>query len=260
MLAPSLRGKRALIVPISAPGAASKPGTPLLVTTPADPPSFQVQNIDVTGQVDEHGKLTARIHYAMTGDNALTLRMAFRHTPESSWKQLAQLLASGDGFSGEVSTVKSGDPSDTHKPFEVDYEISQASFADWSRKILQLRLPLPTLGIPEPGESPDGQVKPLKLGSPLEIHVHATIELPAGYAPRAPVPVSMSRDFATYQSNYSVKGTIVEAKRDLVFRQREISGDLIADYSAFARAARADEAQLVPVEPSPGAIVPNSSK
>jgi predicted flavoprotein YhiN len=103
-------------------------------------------------------------------------------------------------------------------------------------------------------------VKPLKLGSPLEIHVHATIELPAGYAPRAPVPVSMSRDFATYQSNYSVKGTIVEAKRDLVFRQRGISGDLIADYSAFARAARADEAQLVPVEPSPGAIVPNSSK
>jgi len=260
MLAPSLRGKRALIVPISAPGAASKPGTPLLVTTPADPPSFQVQNIDVTGQVDEHGKLTAHIHYAMTGDNALTLRMAFRHTPESSWKQLGQLLASGDGFSGEVSAVKSGDPSDTHKPFEVDYEISQASFADWSRKMLQLRLPLPALGIPEPGEPPEGQVKPLKLGSPLEIHVHATIELPAGYAPRAPVPVSMSRDFATYQSNYSVKGTIVEAKRDLVFRQREISGDLIADYSAFTRAARADEAQLVPVEPSSGAIVPNSSK
>jgi transglutaminase-like putative cysteine protease len=260
MVAPSLRGKRALIVPISAPGAASKPGAPLLVTTPADPPSIQVQNIDVTGQVDEHGKLTAHIHYSMTGDNALTLRSAFRHTPESSWKQLAQLLASGDGFSGEVSAVKSGDPSDTHKPFEVEYEISQASFADWSQKILQLRLPLPALGIPEPGESPDGQVKPLKLGSPLEIHVHATIELPAGYAPRAPVPVSMSRDFASYQSNYSVKGNIAEAKRDLVFREREISEDLIADYSAFTRAARADEAQLVPVEPSSGAIVPNSSK
>jgi hypothetical protein len=260
VLAPSLRGKRALVMPISAPGAASKLGAPLLVTTPPDPPSIQVQNIDVTGQVDKQGKLTAHIHYSMTGDNALTLRSAFRHTPESSWKQLAQLLASGDGFSGEVSAVKSGDPSDTHKPFEVDYEISQASFADWSRKTLQLKLPLPALGIPEPGESPEGQVKPLKLGSPLEIHVHATIELPAGYAPRAPVTISMSREFASYQSNYSVKGNIVEAKRDLVFRQREISEDLIADYSAFTRAARADEAQLVPIELSPGAIAPNSSK
>src|SRR5258708_13340618 len=119
----------------------------------------------------------------MTGDSALTVRMAFRHAPESSWKQLGQLLASGDGFSGEVSAVKSGDPSDTHKPFEVDYEISQASFADWSRKILQLRLPLPALGIPESQEAPGAQVKPLKLGSPLEIHVHAPTHLPPAYAP-----------------------------------------------------------------------------
>jgi hypothetical protein len=260
MLASSLRGKRALIVPISAPEAASKPDAPLLVTTPADPPSIQVQTTDVTSQVDDHGKLTAHIHYAMTGDNALTLRMAFRRTPESNWKQLGQLLASGDGFSGEVSAVKSGDPSDTHTPFEVDYEISQASFVDWSRKILQLRLPLPALGIPDSQESPEGQVKALKLGSPLEIHVHATITLPAGYAPRAPVPVSMSRAFASYQSNYSVKGNIVEAYRDLVFRQREISEDSIADYSAFTRAARADEAQVVPLELSPGAIAPNSLK
>jgi hypothetical protein len=177
--------------------------------------------------------------------------MAFRRTPESSWKQLGQLLASGDGFSGEVSAVKSSDPSETHKPFEVDYEISQANFADWSRNILQLRLPLPALGIPESEEPPEGQVKPLKLGSPLEIHVHATIELPAGYAPRAPVPVSMSRDFASYRSNYSAKGNIIEAQRDVVFREREISEDLIPDYSAFTRAARADEAQIVTIELSP---------
>jgi len=259
MLAVSLRGKRALIMPTSASG---EPVAPLLVRTPADPPAIQVQNIAVTGQLDDHGKLTAHIHYSMTGDNALTLRMAFRHTPESSWKELGQLLASGDGFSGEVSAVKSGDPADTHKPFEVDYEISQSSFADWSRKILQFRLPLPALGIPESQESPDGQIKPLKLGSPLEIHVHATIELPAGYVPRAPVPVSMSRDFASYRSNYSVKENIVEAQRDLEFRQREIPEDLIADYNAFTRAARADEAQIVPVElsPPPRAANPDPSK
>ena len=251
MLAPTLRGKRALVLSIFASGATEQQGAPLLVMTPADPPAVQVQNIDVTGRVDDRGKLTAHVHYSMTGDTALTLRMAFRRAPESSWKQLGQLLASGDGFSGEVSAVKSGDPSDTHKPFEVDYEISQVRFADWSRKLLQLRLPLPTLGIPESAEPTEGPVKPLKLGSPLEIHVHAAIELPAGYSARAPVPISMSRDFASYRSNYSVKGNIVEAQRDLVFLQREISEDLIADYSAFTRAARADEAQLVPIELSP---------
>ena len=262
MLRPSLRGKRVLVVPISTKDATSNKVAPLLVETPADPPSVQLQNIDVAGRVDAHGKLSAHIHYSMTGDNALVLRMAFRHTPESSWKQLGQLLASGDGFRGAISNVKSSDPAETHTPFEVDYEISQASYADWSRELLQLRLPLPALGIPEANESSDGTAKPLPLGSPLEIHVHGEIRLPAGYAPRAPVPVSMSRDFASYQSSYSIKGNTVEARRDLVFRQREISEELISDYRAFARAARADEAQLVTIELSaaPATTVPTDTR
>ena len=260
MLAPSLRGKRALVIPISAPDTTPKPGAPLLVGTPADPPSIQVRNVDITGRLNDQGKLTAHIHYSMTGDNALALRMAFRRTPEADWKQLGQILAVGDGFTGEISAVKSSDPSDTHKPFEVDYEISQANFADLSRNIPQLRLPLPALGIPDAEEPPDGAMKPLKLGSPVEIQVRATIELPAGYAARAPIPVKMSRDFASYRSNYSIKGNVVEAQRNIVIHQREIPEGLMPDYSAFVRAARADEAQLVSIEVSPAPAAPSDSK
>ena len=248
MLAPRLRGRRVLIVPLSTNGATPDQGGPLLVETPVDPPSVQLQNIDVTGRVDDHGKLTVHIHYSMTGDNALLLRMAFRRTPESGWKQLGQLLASGDGFGGEIHAVKSSDPAETHTPFEVDYEISQTGYADWSRKTLQLRLPLPALGIPEVNQSSDGPAKPLRLGSPLEIHVRGKLELPAGYRPRAPVPVSMSREFASYRSRYSMQANTVEAQRDLVFHEREVSEDLISDYSAFTRATRADEAQMVTIE------------
>jgi hypothetical protein len=262
MLASALRGKRVLVIPVDPGGATSKQGAPRLVETPANPPSIQVQNIDVTGQVNGLGKLTAHVHYSMTGDNALALRTAFRRTPQASWKQLGQLLAAGDGFAGEVASVKSSDPSETRKPFEIDYEISQANFADWSGKALQLRIPLPALGIPEIEESAESGAKPLKLGSPLEIHVRATIELPAGYVPRAPVPVSMSRDFATYRSNYSVRGSTVEAQRDIVFRQREIPEELLPDYGAFARAARADEAQLVSIEAlsAPAASAPANTE
>jgi hypothetical protein len=72
----------------------------------------------------------------------------------------------------------------------------------------------------------------------------------------------MSRDFASYRSNYSVKGNTVVAQRDLVFHQREIPAALLVDYSAFARAARADEAQLVPVEAAvaPASKAPASRK
>src|SRR5882672_20170 len=251
MLAPALRGKQALVIPIAAYGATSQLGAPHLVETPADPPSLQVQNVEVTSQVSDLGKLAAHVHYSMTGDNALALRTAFRRTPQQNWKQLGQLLASGDGFAGEVTSVKSSDPLETHKPFEVDYEISQTNFTDLARKTLQLRMPLPALGIPGAEESSENVPTPLKLGSPLEIHVRSAMELPAGYMARAPVPVSISRDFASYRSNYSAKGNTVEAQRDLVFRRREIPEDLLPDYKAFAHAARADEAQLVYIEASP---------
>ncbi len=115
MLASALRGKRALVIPVDAGGATSKQGAPRLIETPADPPSIQVQIIDVTGQVSRLGKLTAHVRYSMTGDNALALRTAFRRTPQANWKQLGQALAAGDGFAGEVAAVKSSDPSETHK-------------------------------------------------------------------------------------------------------------------------------------------------
>jgi hypothetical protein len=258
MLASALRGKQALVIQIAPPDATTKDGAPRLIETPADPPSLQVQNIEITSKVSDLGKLTAHIHYSMTGDNALALRTAFRRTSQANLKDLGRLLSAGDGFAGEVTAVKSSDPLETHKPFEVDYEISHPNFADWSRKSVQLRMPLPALGIPETEESTDSAAKPLKLGSPLEIHVRATIELPAGYVPRAPVPVSMSREFASYHSNYSVKGNTVEAQRDIVLRQREIPAELLPDYSAFARAARADEAQVLSMEslPAPAASAP----
>jgi hypothetical protein len=102
MLAPALRGKQALVIPIAAYSATSQLGAPHLVETPADPPSLQVQNVEVTSQVSVLGKLATHVHYSMTGDNALALRTAFRRTPQENWKQLGQLLASGDGFAGEA--------------------------------------------------------------------------------------------------------------------------------------------------------------
>jgi hypothetical protein len=72
----------------------------------------------------------------------------------------------------------------------------------------------------------------------------------------------MSREFASYRSNYSVKGNKVEAQRDIVLRQREIPAELLPDYSAFARAARADEAQVLSMEslPAPAASAPADTK
>jgi hypothetical protein len=248
MLAAALRGKQGLMIPIDSPEAPLLRQPALLVETPSDPPSIQVQKIEVTGKVSTAGKLTAHIHYSMTGDSELALRIAFRNTPKADWTQLGQLLAANDGFRGQVTGVKSSDPLDTHIPFEVNYQISQSNFLDVSRKTLQLRMPLPALGIPEDAEPAGHAIQPLKLGSPLEVRIRASVEIPAKYSPRAPVPTSVSRDYAAYRSTYSVKGHEVIATRNIEFRQRQIPAALLADYNAFAHAVRADEAQGISLE------------
>jgi hypothetical protein len=262
MLAAALRAKQGLMIPIDSPDAALLRQPALLIETPSDPPSIQVQKIEVSGKVSTAGKLTAHIHYSMAGDNELALRIAFRNTPQENWTQIGQLLAAGDGFRGQVTGVKSSDPLDTHTPLEVDYQISQSNFLDVSRKKLQLRMPLPALGIPESAETAGHDIQPLKLGSPLEVHIRATVEIPAKYSPRAPVPTSVSRDYAAYHSNYSVKSHEVTATRDIEFRQRQIPAALLADYNAFAHAVRADESQSISLETvtTPAPSVPEKTK
>jgi hypothetical protein len=251
MLAAALRDKQALLIFTDRTASAGGKSA-LLVETPSDPPAIQNQKIEVTGAVNSAGKLSAHIHYSITGDSELALRLAFRHTPRESYTQLGKLLAAGDGFLGEISGVKSSDPLDTHKPFEVDYQISQANFLDVSQKKLQVRSPLPALGIP--GAAENAGSHSIKLGSPLEVHIRATVEFPAGYAPTAPVPTNISRGYAAYRSNYSVKGSTIIATRDLLYHQRQIPVAQLEDYNAFAHAVRADEAQGVLVEAVAGGL------
>lgn len=248
MLAAPLRGKQVLVIP-TADTRARVPAPARLVETPADPPFAQFQQIRVTGRIDRFGTLTAHVHYSMTGDNALTLRMAFHETPRSSWRQLGQLLSLNDGFRGNVTNVETSDPAQTRKPFEIDYEIKQTRFLDWARKNAELALPLPAIGMPEASAAPGTGDGSIPLGSPLQVDTRARIELPSGSGFRLPVPVNIAREYAAYRSRYAAQGNVITAERHIAFIQREIAREQLSDYIAFAHAVQMDEAQGVAVTP-----------
>jgi len=246
MLSANLRHKQALVIPIAAKHDAPAGGAQLM-ETPTDLPFPAAQRAEVEGQVSELGRLTARVRYTLRGDNELLLRLAFRRTPQTQWKQLAQLLAFSDGFRGEVSEVKASDPAATREPFQIEYRTAQAGYLDWSSKRSQLALPLPALGLPEANEESE-DAGPVELGTPLEVTTRVQLELPVRYAVRAPVSVAVMRDYAEYRSSYKVEGNRVTAERTLRFRQRELPRARASDYLAFARAVRADEGQSLTVE------------
>ncbi len=255
LLSANLRGKKALEI--------SRDAAPGLVETPLDPPFVSTQLVVIEGKLSELGKLTAHIKYTLRGDAELALRTAFRRTPQNQWKQIAQWAAMSDGFRGEVSDVKVSDPSATQKPFEFEYSLAQANFLDWSNKKSQMDVPLPSMGLPNAPEEKEGETEKVDLGTPLDAVTRLTLELPANFTARAPVSVTVTRDYAEYRATYKMEQNVLHAERVMKFRQRELPGERASDYRAFQRAVRNDEGQDLWVESTAAAgspTIPESAK
>jgi hypothetical protein len=232
------RGKRALVV------------GPLVtelwrvVDTGIPFPATQKVLIDATLASD--GKLTAKVRYALRGDNELLLRVAFHQSPKDKWKELAQLLSMSDGFRGTVTSVTASDPYATKEPFTLDYEITQPKLVDWSNNPVHIPALLPQLGLPNPPAkpAPGAAAPPIELGTPLEVETHMILHLPTGTTAIAPTGTSVNRDYATFSSQYSAKGAVLTASRHIHFLLRQVPAERAADYNAFLHAVQNDQAQL----------------
>jgi hypothetical protein len=246
LLAPDLRGKKAFRVfnpPASNPLA--DVAYPLWLPVPTDLPFPASQKVKVEAGIGDDGKLVAKVHYALRGDNELLLRVAFHQTPKEKWKELGQLLSLSDGFRGQVSSVNASDPYDTKEPFTVDYEITQPKLVDWAKSPVRMPALLPQLGLPDPPgkPAPGKAVTPIELGTPLEVETKMTLHLPAGTTITTPTGTSVQRDYATFASQYSAKGTTLSASRHIRFLLREVAAERAMDYNAFLRAVLNDQAQ-----------------
>ncbi len=203
------------------------------------------QKVEVDAALAADGKLTAKVHYSLRGDNELLLRIAFHQSSKEKWKDLAQLLSLSDGFRGQVTSVNASDPYVTKEPFTVEYEITQPKFVDWLKKPVRIPALLPQLGLPDlPAKAaPGSAVSPIELGTPLEVETHLTLHLPTGTTVAPPTGTSVVRDYATFASQYSAKGQTVTASRHINFLQRQVPADRATDYNAFLRAVQNDQAQ-----------------
>jgi tetratricopeptide (TPR) repeat protein/transglutaminase-like putative cysteine protease len=252
MLSANLRGKKALLA------SATRSE---IVETPPDPPFNSRQDVTIEGKVSDLGKLSATVRCLMRGDAELLLRLAFRRTPRAQWKQLAQYIANSDGFRGEVSDVMASDPSATSDPFTLEYKVEVPNFLKWASKSSEVDLPMPSIGLPPAGSEDDSEEK-IELGSPLDVALRLTLELPEKYKGRAPVAISVSRDYAEYRSSYKLAGRTLTAERIVHFRLRDLPASRRGDYNSFLRAVRNDENQNFHVESTTeGApVIPSTAK
>lgn len=251
MIPSQFRGKSALLV---------ESGSGIWRPVPDELPIAGSQNVTVDASIDKDGSLTAKVKYAMRGDNELLLRVAFHQAPKGKWKDVANLLALSDGFRGQVTSVNLSDPMATKDPFTVEYELTQPKFVDWAKKPVRIPALLPQIGLPDPPtKAGPGETSPkIELGTPLEVQTSLTLGLPPGTVVQTPVGTTVTRDYATFASKYASTQNTATASRHINFLKREIPGERAVDYSTFLRAVQNDQGQFFTLIPQPGASKPDA--
>jgi tetratricopeptide (TPR) repeat protein len=254
LLAYTLRKKQALVIP---PATLSNAPAPHLEETPSDTPMPDTEQSEITGKINEIGKLEAHVSYEFRGDEELLLRSVFRRVPQANWQRVAENINSGLG--GDVTNLKVSDPAATTEPFTLSYDVSRLNFLDWSKKKTQIVLPLVQFNLPDvgDGDDSDADADPLKLGPKAEYSYKIKLQLPEKYSAHAPLAFSLKRDYAEYEATYHVEGNTFTAGRKLSLRQDELPVARATDYESFRRAVSADLNQQLALEnASAGGFVP----
>jgi tetratricopeptide (TPR) repeat protein len=253
LLAYTLRNKQALVIPPADPPSAVAPH---LEETPNDTPMPDSEVSEITGRINDIGKLDAHVHYEFRGDEELLLRSVFRRVPQANWPRVVENVNAGLG--GEITNLKVSDPAATREAFTMSYDVSRVNFLDWSKKKTDIVLPLVQFNLPEiDPDDTDADADPLKLGPKAEYSYSIKLELPGKYTAHVPLAFSLKRDYAEYQATYKVDGGVFTAGRKLILRQDELPVSRATDYESFRRAVGADLAQQLSVETAvAGAPIP----
>jgi hypothetical protein len=238
----TLRGKPALLL-----GVAPNQAEDCWITIPDKLPFAASQTVKINAELRSDGTLRGVVRYRLRGDNELLLREAFHQTPKEGWKEVAGLLALADGFRGHIESVTASDPMETKEPFEVEYEITQPKFVDWSKKPVRIPAILPQIALPDPPKkgSEEAATGKIELGTPLDVQTNLKLTLPTGVSVQTPAATSVARDYATYASQYDGHLNTLEASRHIQFLMREIPEERAGDYNAFVRAVQNDQAQMI---------------
>ncbi len=240
LLAFPIRDKQGLLVDAD--------GTPRLERTPADPPVPSSLAQEVDGKIGDAGTLNAKVRLIARGDPELLLRTLFRGTPAARWKSVLEDMSARlrEGVDGQVTDYHVSDPAATREPFVIDFTVEASAYVDWGARKLQVALPYSGLDAPTLGDS--DAASPVKLGPPQTTTYKLRIELPAAAKARAPLPVTVTRDYGEYRGAYSLAGNVFSAERVLVLRRSELTADRREDFAAFSRVVAADSRQGLALE------------
>jgi len=224
-----------------------------LINTPPDPPFRGSQNFQIEGKLSDTGTLEAKVEYTVRGDSELSLRSAFRRTPQTQWNELVQQISYALGYAGTVKDITASAPETTREPFHFAYSYNRKDYPDWTNR----QFTVPGLPFYMPVARDDAK-DPVWLGPPQETVSNSKVELPSGYKPQVPTNVDLKYDFAEYHASYSANQNVLIAKRQVVIKLHEVPVAELDDYRSFVKRLRNDLDQYVPTSSANAKSAPDT--
>lgn len=213
--------------------------------------------MEVTGSFDEAGNLEADFSVSSQGDISFVLRLAARQTPQAQWQNLAQRLSYMAGFAGDVSKVQIENVESPELPLKISYHYSRKTFFsadDRDQTLGRNTIPLPRVA---PGADVVEGLKhhdQIKLNGPIRLTQTLRLHFAKDQHPVIPIPISVKRDYASYNALYEMKGDDLTATRTYTVDPWALPVSRENDVEAFLRAIGQDEDQQVTIKLSPGAV------
>lgn len=248
LLLANFRDKEVLVIPTSK--------APVVMKTPAELPFPQTQKVTVKGKLFNNDVFTGHYSNVFRGDVEVLLRLGFRNTPETQWKELTQRFVAMTGFAGEVSNVEVSSPSDTTEPFQLSYDYTRKDFGNWSEK--QILTALPPTGLEMFGYMDKAPKTKLELGSPGEMDFSLTMEVPQGYSLLPPKAIDLKESFAEFHMQSDFKHNVFTVTRRLVTKQQEVPKEQWATLHRFSKTMGDDQNRFVSLLGGPSAPVANA--
>jgi transglutaminase-like putative cysteine protease len=235
----TLRDKQALAIPSDKPA--------YLERTPADLPFAQLTKVEVTGKLSNEGEFTAHFTESFIGDGGMLIRTAFRSVPQSQWKPVLQVMANATGFAGEVSNPDVSAIEQVNQPIRLSFDYTREKYGEWDNK--QISPPMPPVGIElAPGVKSTKPADDIDLGSPGEVDLTSSVQLPAGWKLNPPPGTDVSEDWAEYHSKYGFTDGKFTAERRLVVKKDKVPLDQWDKYLAFRRAIFNDATRMMTLQ------------
>ena len=247
MLSADIRNKQVLVVPVPFNEQKTTAEAARLVLTPAEPPFPTGMTLDVDGRINALGAFEARVRQEMRGDAELLMRALLRAVPEDKWNALAEGIAEALDLDGTVSNARFSNLATPQNPLTIEFTVRRTGQFTWTKTGATLAVPLPAQTFEAAAEDDWKGRTRLELGARGSLTMRVSLEFPPGYKPSAPIAVTLSRESFQYRSTYQVADNRLRLERTLRNLVTELAAASAAEYLAFVRAVRADEAQRIEI-------------